>query len=164
MFGANPGLYYCNRTCFIRTLLAGIMIHMWLRIFSILLVLWASQLCGAQTLYDKSNMLIGRIESDGFVYNRSNITVGRFKSDGWIVDRANMTIGRIMSDNRIVDRSNMAIGKVESNGYVKDRSNMTIGRVKPDGYVLDKSNVIIGKAKDTPTAYVAVFFFFKLFE
>ncbi len=69
-----------------------------------------------------------------------------------------------MSDNRIVDRSNMAIGKVESKGYVKDRSNMTMGRVKPDGYVLDKNNMIIGKAKDIPTAYVAVFFFFKLFE
>ena len=68
-----------------------------------------------------------------------------------------------ISGQSLYDRSNMTIGKVESDGYVKDRSNMTLGRIKSDGYVLDKSNMIIGKAKDVPTTYTAVFFFFKMF-
>lgn len=43
------------------------MTHMWIRIFSIIVVLWASQICGAQSLIDHSNMLLDRI--DFFDYN-----------------------------------------------------------------------------------------------
>ena len=69
-----------------------------------------------------------------------------------------------VSSQYLYDRSNMTIGKVESDGYVKDRSNMNLGRIKPDGYVLDRSNMTIGRAKGVPISYVAVFFFFHLFD
>ena len=45
-----------------------------------------------------------------------------------------------------------------------DRSNMTLGKVKSDGYVVDRNNMTIGRAKDVPTSYAAVFFFFHLFQ
>ena len=58
----------------------------------------------------------------------------------------------------------MTIGKVDSDGTVKDRSNMTLGKVKSDGYVVDRSNMTIGRAKDVPTSYAAVYFFFNIFQ
>ena len=129
---------------------------------TIMLLMICQTVCG-QFVYDRSNMTIGKIDSNGYVYNRSNMTIGRIKSDGYIMDRSNMTIGRIMNDGRIMDRSNMMIGKVESDGYVKDRSNMTVGRIKPDGYVVDRSNMTIGRAKGIPITYAAVYFFFNKF-
>ena len=70
-----------------------------------------------QSLYDCSNMTLGKIDTDGTVRDRSNMTVGRFKSDGWIVDCNNVTIGKIVNDGRIVDRSNLTIEKAEKDGY-----------------------------------------------
>ena len=58
----------------------------------------------------------------------------------------------------------MTIGKVEDDGTVMDRNNMQIGRVKRDGTVVDRNNMVIGHAKNVPTRYAAVFFFFNMFE
>ena len=49
-----------------------------------MLFMVCQMVCG-QSLYDRSNMSIGKIGSDGYVYDRSNMTVGRFKSDGYSV-------------------------------------------------------------------------------
>ena len=60
---------------------------------TIMLLMICQTVCG-QFVYDRSNMTIGKIDSNGYVYNRSNMTIGRIKSDGYIMDRSNMTIGR----------------------------------------------------------------------
>lgn len=79
------------------------MTHMWIRIYFILVVLWASQICGAQSLYDGSNMLIGRIESDGLVRDQANMMIGKIGSDGTILNRNYMTVGKIDKDGTIRD-------------------------------------------------------------
>ena len=53
-----------------------------------------------QVVSDKSNMTIGKIESDGVVRDRSNMTIGRFDKDGVIRDKSNMTIGKVESDGQ----------------------------------------------------------------
>ena len=62
------------------------------------------------------------------------------------------------------DKNNMLVGKMESDGIVRDRNNMMVGKVEAGGTVRDRNNMTIGYAKDIPAAYVAVLFFFKLFE
>ena len=41
---------------------------------------------------------------------------------------------------------------------------MMVGKVETGGIVRDRNNMTIGYAKDIPAAYVAVFFFFNMFE
>ena len=148
-----------------RSMINNFELRKYIRVLAFLFVLTISCQCAyGQYIYNRSNITIGKIDSNGYVYDRSNMTVGRFKSDGYIVDRNNMTVGRIMSDGRIVDCSNMTIGKVDSDGYVKDRNNMTLGRVKSDDYVVDKNNITIGRAKDIPAKYVAAILFFNILK
>ena len=61
-------------------------------LFAVMLFMMCQSACG-QYLYDRNNMTIGKIDSNGYVYNRSNMTIGRFKPDGLIVNRSNMTVG-----------------------------------------------------------------------
>ena len=76
---------------------------MWIRIYLILVFLWASHVCGAQSLYDGSNMLIGKIEFNGIVRNQSNMMIGKIDSDGTILNRNYMTVGKIDKDGTIRD-------------------------------------------------------------
>ena len=62
--------------------------------FIVLLLLLVGQTVRGQYLYDRSNMTIGKVESDGYVKDRSNMNLGRIKPDGYVLDRSNMTIGR----------------------------------------------------------------------
>lgn len=39
-------------------------------------------ICSAQSVWEKSNMTISKIEKDGIVRNCNNMTVGKFDSDG----------------------------------------------------------------------------------
>lgn len=117
-----------------------------------------------QDLRNSSNILVGRIESDGIVRDQTNMMIGKIGSDGTILNQNYMTVGKIEKDGTIRDRSNMMIGKVDGDGKVKDRNNILIGRVKPDGTVVDRHNMTVGYAKGLPAAYAAVFYFFKLFE
>ena len=52
-----------------------------------------TSICFGQAVRDKSNMLIGKIESDGTVRDRSNMLIGHFEKDGTIRDKSNMKIG-----------------------------------------------------------------------
>lgn len=102
----------------------------------------------SQDLRNSSNMLIGKIESDGIVRDQTNMMIGKIRSDGTIANRNNMIVGKIEKDGTIRDCSNMKIGKVNSDGEVKDSNNMQIGRVKADGTVVDRNNMTIGFYKN----------------
>jgi len=164
LFGTNISIYCGNRLNYIWTVLVSVMIHSLIKVFLIIVMIGASLLCDAQSLYNSYNMHIGKIESDGLVRDRSNMMIGKFRSDGTIENRNYMMMGKIERDGTIRNRSNMMIGKVNSDGEVRDRSNMQIGGVKSDGTVVDRSNKTIGYAKGVPATYAAVFFFFGLFE
>ena len=120
--------------------------------------------CQGQTIRDNSNMLVGKIETNGIVRDRNNMMIGKFESDGDVRNKNNMLVGKIEKNGTIRDRNNMTIGKVESDGIVRDRNNMMVGKVKSDGAVIDSNNMTIGYAKDVPVVYAAVFFFFNMFE
>ena len=103
--------------------------------FLIVSLLMMCMIVHAQDIRDGSNMLIGKIESDGTVRDRSNMMIGKFGSDGTVVNRNNMMVGKIERDGTIRDRSNMMMGKVDNDGDVKDKNNMMIGKVESDGTV-----------------------------
>ena len=62
-------------------------------LFAIILFMICQTISG-QSLYDRSNMTIGKVESDGYVKDRSNMTIGRVKPDGYVLDKSNMIIGK----------------------------------------------------------------------
>ena len=65
-------------------------------LFSLLiLAICSTQNAMSQSLYDRNNMRIGKVESDGTVRNRSNMSVGKVESDGTVRDRNNMRIGKV---------------------------------------------------------------------
>lgn len=57
----------------------------------------------SQDLRSSSNMLIGKIESDGTVRNQTNVMIGKIGSDGTISSRNNITVGKIEKDGSIRD-------------------------------------------------------------
>lgn len=116
-------------------------------LFVVLLIVASHSICDAQSLYNNSNMLVGKIEPNGIVK-----------------DHNNMMIGKIETDDDIRDKNYMLVGKVDPDGTVKDKNNMMIGKVKSDGTVVDRNNMTIGYARGIDIKQVAVFFFFKLFH
>ena len=64
------------------------------------------------------------------VRDRHNATMGKVERDGTVRDRSNSSIGKVESNGTVRDRSNSYLGKVESDGTVRDRNNSTIGRVE----------------------------------
>ena len=64
------------------------------------------------------------------VRDRHNATMGKVDSNGTVRDRNNSTLGKIESDGTIRDRNNSTLGKVDRDGTVRDRNNSTIGRVE----------------------------------
>lgn len=64
----------------------------------------------SQDLRNSSNMLIGKVESDGIVRDRSNMMIGKVDGDGEVKDRNNMQVGRVNPDGTVVDRHNMTVG------------------------------------------------------
>lgn len=118
----------------------------------------------AQSVFNSSNMMVGKIEIDGTVRDRNNMMIGIFESDGDVRDKNYMLVGKIERGGTIRDKNYMLLGKVDPDGTVKDKNNMMIGKVKSDGTVVDRNNMTIGYARGIDIKQVAVFFFFKLFH
>ena len=74
------------------------------------LLIEASLYCDAQSFYNQSNMLVGKIEYSGIVRDKSNMLVGKMESDGTIRDRNNMMVGKVKTDGTVVDCNNMTVG------------------------------------------------------
>ena len=133
-------------------------------VFTLLLfmVVSGAQMGQSQTIRDKNNSMIARIESDGTVRNSSNSYVARIGSNGDIRDSNNRLLGTVSSDGTLRDNNNSFIGKIENDGTVRNRNNSYMGRVYQDGTVRDRNNSTIGYAKDVPVQYAAIYFFFDL--
>ena len=114
----------------------------------------------AQICRDKSNMQIGKIESNGVVRNSSNMKIGSFDRNNTIRNASNMKVGSIDNNGVIRDRSNMKIGTIDKDGIVRDATNMRMGTIEKNGTVRDKSNMKVGSAENVNPQYAAVFFFF----
>ena len=67
----------------------------------------------AQTLRDRYNSQIGRVERDGTVRDRYNSQIGKVESDGTVRDRYNSQLGKVERDGTVRDRYNSHIGKAE---------------------------------------------------
>ena len=80
----------------------------------IMMCLFANLLldANAQSIRNSSNMLVGKIETNGIVRDKNNMTIGKFESDGDVRYRNNMLVGKIEANGTIRDRNNMIIGKV----------------------------------------------------
>ena len=50
-----------------------------------------------QDVRDGSNMLIGKIESDGTVRDQTNMMIGKIDSDGTVKNRSYAMVGKIVS-------------------------------------------------------------------
>ena len=70
-----------------------------------------AQMGQAQTIRDRNNSMIARIEHDGTVRNSSNSYVARIGSNGDIRDSSNRLIGTVSSDGTVRDNNNSFIGK-----------------------------------------------------
>ena len=130
----------------------------------IALLIMFQQPVSAQSLRDRSNMMIGKVESSGTIRDRNNMTIGHVESDGSIRDKNNMLIGKVENNGTVRNRNNMLLGKVEQDGDVRDKNNMLIGKIDSDGAVRDRNNMVVGYAKGVSKTYAAVFFFFDLFQ
>ena len=64
----------------------------------------------AQTVRDRYNSQVGKIESDGTVRDRNNAYIGRIESDGTVRNRNGSYLGRVESDGTVRDRSNRTLG------------------------------------------------------
>ena len=82
----------------------------------------------AQTVRDRYNAQIGRVESNGIVRDRYNAQIGKIETNGVVRDRYNAQIGRVESDGTVRDRYNAQIGKIERNGTVRNHHNAQIGK------------------------------------
>lgn len=118
----------------------------------------------AQSVFNSSNMMVGKIETDGRVGDSHNMMIGKIETDGDIRDKNYMLVGKIERSGTIRDKNYMLLGKVDPDGTIKDKNNMMIGKVKSDGTVVDRNNMTIGYARGIDIKQVAVFFFFKLFH
>ena len=65
----------------------------------------------AQTVRDRYNAQIGRVESDGTVRDRYNAQIGRVESNGIVRDRYNAQIGKVERDGTVRNHHNAQIGK-----------------------------------------------------
>lgn len=83
---------------------------MYKKILLLLFVVCLSSAGFAQTIRDRSNSYIGKIESDGTIRDRNNSYCGKFWSDGTIRDRNNSYVGKIESDGTVRDRNNSTMG------------------------------------------------------
>ena len=72
------------------------------------------QIGQAQTIRDKNNSTIARIDSDGTVRNSSNSTIAHINSNGDIRDSSNRLLGTVSSDGTVRNSNNSTIG------YAKD--------------------------------------------
>ena len=115
-----------------------------------------------QSIYDSSNRLIAKIDKSGKVYDHTNSYLGKF-SDENIFNWSNFFLGKIRKDGHIFDYNNAFLGKVDNNGSVFDRNNNYLGKVDSNGRVYNSNNSYLGSAKEIPTRYVVVFFFFHFF-
>ena len=66
------------------------------------------------------------------------------------------------SAQHITDASYRTVGHIKDDGTIQDDSYRTVGHIKSDGTVQDASYRTIGHAKGIPTAWAALYFFFKL--
>ena len=98
------------------------------------------------------------------VRDRYNAQIGRVESDGTVRDRYNAQIGKIETNGVVRDRYNAQIGRVESDGTVRDRYNAQIGKVERDGTVRNHHNAQIGKAAGVEPRIAAVIFFMQLLQ
>ncbi len=67
----------------------------------------------AQTIRDRYNSQIGRVERDGIIRDRYNSQIGRVDNDGTVRDKYNSHIGRIDRDGTVRDKYNSHIGRAE---------------------------------------------------
>ena len=67
----------------------------------------------AQTVRDRYNSQIGKVESNGVIRDRYNSQIGKVESNGVIRDRYNSQVGKVESNGVIRDRYNSQIGKAE---------------------------------------------------
>ena len=118
----------------------------------------------AQTVRDRYNSQIGKVEKDGIIRDRYNSQIGKVERDGTVRDRYNSQVGKIESDGVIRDRYNSQIGKVERDGTVRDRYNSQIGKVERDGTVRDRYNSQIGKVAGIEPRIAAILFFMNLLQ
>ena len=67
----------------------------------------------AQTVRDRYNSQIGKVEKDGIIRDRYNSQIGKVERDGTVRDRYNSQIGKVERDGTVRDRYNSQIGKVD---------------------------------------------------
>ena len=72
------------------------------------------QIGQAQTIRDKNNSTIARIDSDGTVRNSNNSYIGKIESDGTVRNRNNSYVGKVYQDGTVRNSNNSTIG------YAKD--------------------------------------------
>lgn len=129
----------------------------------LIMVALCNQAGQAQTIRDKGNSMLVKIDSDGTVRNRSNSMVARIGSNGEIRDTSNRLLGKVSDDGTVRDSNNSYLGKIESDGTVRDRSNSRVGKIDHDGTVRNTSNSVIGHASGVPIQCAAIYFFFDFF-
>lgn len=57
------------------------------KLILVIVMIGASLYCGAQSLRDRSNMMIGKVESSGTIRDRNNMTIGHVESDALLETR-----------------------------------------------------------------------------
>ena len=129
----------------------------------LLMVALGNQAGQAQTIRDKGNSMLVKVDSDGTVRNRSNSMVARIGSNGEIRDTSNRLLGKVSDDGTVRDSNNSYLGKIESDGTVRNRSNSRVGKIDHDGTVRNTSNSVIGHASGVPIQCAAIYFFFDFF-
>ena len=136
----------------------------YLKILIACMMLAVPSASAAQKIYNNSGAVIGRIDADGTVYDVRSVRLGQFKSDGTIVNNSSWIVGKIERDGTVLGENGMKLGKIRKDGVVMDQRGFYLGKVAQDGTVSDMSSFVIGKAKDVPTAYTAILFFFKMLD
>jgi hypothetical protein len=117
---------------------------------------------GERIMRNELNQFVGEISKDGIVRNDIT-TIGMIKPDGTIRNTTTIT-GKITADGSIRNDKNQLLGKIEADGTVRNDCNQVLGKIHSNGEVRNEYNQCLGVAQNIPKEWVAIFFFFDLFD